>query len=97
MLTESVKLALRIKTDAFDDEIRDLAEDCLTELKGLGVFRPEEHVVGGICDSQIKSAVIFYCKWKFGSNPDAERWGEIYHDKVTKLMVMTGYGIPTEE
>lgn len=97
MLNESVKLALRAKTEAFDDEIQGLIEDCLLELKGLGVFRPEEHMIGGICDGQIKSAVIFYCKWKFGNNPDADRWRDIYHDKVTKLMAMTGYGIRREE
>ena len=51
----------------------------------------------GVYDKQIQNAVVFYCKWKFGNNPDAERWEAIYHDKVTKLQCMTGYGLPKED
>lgn len=93
-MLEDVKLALRIKTAAFDHEIQNLIDDCLAELGGLGVYRQENHMAAGVPDMQILSAVIFYCKWKFGNNPDAERWENIYRDKVTKLMVAAGYGLP---
>ena len=92
-MLDDMKLALRIKTGAFDDEVQALIDDCLSELEGLGIYRSEEHMTDGRYDSQIKSAVTFYCKWKFGNNPDAERWERIYHDKVTKMMCMSGYGI----
>jgi hypothetical protein len=90
MLVKEIKNALRIKNDAFDDEISDLADDCLKELTGLGIYHGDD------VDNQVKTCVIAYCKWKFGSNDDAERWEHIYHDKVTKLQAMTGYGFPAE-
>ena len=96
-MLDHVKLALRIKTNIFDEEIQGLIDDCLSELAGFSIYRKEEHLKTGIYDKQIESAVIFYCKWKFGNNPDAERWGDIYHDKVSKLLCMTGYGLPKED
>lgn len=96
-MREQVKLALRIKTDAFNGEIEDLIDDCLSEMKSLGVYHEDRHIHEGEYDSQIQSAVIFYCKWKFGNNPDAERWEKIYLDKMTKLMCMSGYGLPPTE
>jgi len=79
-----VKLALRITSTAFDSEIQQLIDDCLAELQGLGIYRT---------DAQTQTAVIAYCKWLFGNNPDAERWAGIYKDKVSKLMSMSGYGL----
>jgi len=95
-MLEHVKVALRIKTNIFDEEIQTLIDDCLLELAGFGIYRKDEHLKMGIYDQQIQNAVVFYCKWKFGNNPDAERWADIYHDKVTKLLCMTGYGLPVE-
>lgn len=96
-MLDRIKLALRVTIDDFDQEIQDLIEDCLQELAGYHVYHEERHYKYGVLDKQIESAVIFYCKWKFGNNPDAERWEEIYHDKVTKLLVMEGYGIDPDD
>lgn len=88
-----VKLALRISESAFDAELEALISDCMAELATLGVLplmNPED-------DPQIRTAVISYCKWRFGSAPDAERWEHIYTDKATKLMSATGYGLKEAE
>lgn len=87
MLTD-VKLALRISGTAFDTEIQLLIDDCILELAGLGITAN---------DAQTKVAVISYCKWKFGSNSDSDKWEKNYHDKVAKLMSMSGYGLPAED
>lgn len=79
-----VKLALRISGTSFDDEINLLIRDCLAELKMLGIDAFEG-------DAQIQSAVIAYCKWKFGSNDESAKWEKIYNDKVTKLKVSSQY------
>lgn len=87
-MLQEVKLALRISTTAFDSEIQMLIDDCLLELAGLGITKE---------DAQTKIAVISYCKWKFGSNPDADKWEKNYHDKVAKLMSMSGYGLEAKD
>lgn len=87
-MLEKVKLALRISSTAFDSEIQQLIDDCLTELEGLGIHK---------VDAQVQTAVIAYCKWLFGNHPEAERWAGIYRDKVAKLMSMTGYGLEADE
>lgn len=88
-MLELVRLALRRTTQAFDTEIQLLIDDCLQELCGLGIILDPSADL----DPQVQTAVICYCKWKFGDNPDADRWEKIYTDKVEKLQSMTGYGL----
>lgn len=88
-MLELVRLALRRATTAYDSEIQLLIDDCMAELEGLGVLRDWTAPL----DPQIQTAIICYCKWKFGDNPDADRWERIYRDKVEKLQSMTGYGL----
>ena len=85
---DKVKLALRITNTAFDDEITALINDCLAELTMLGIYDPE--TMGS--DSQILTAVIFYCKGRFGKGVDTDKWEKLYHDKVTKLLIAADYG-----
>ena len=85
-LFEDVKLALRKTTDSFDAEIQALIDDCLAELKMLGIYKSE---LEG--DPQILTAVVFYCKSRFGENPESEKWEKLYRDKVEKLMIAAGY------
>lgn len=91
-MLELVKLALRRTESEFEPEIEMHISDCLAELSALGVLPAEDAEE----DSQIQACVVYYCKWKFGNNSDAERWEHIYRDKVTKLMYMTGYGLKEE-
>lgn len=88
-MLEIVKKALRIVTDAFDDEIQLLIDSCMEEMRGLGVVITTDD---GLPSSvQVQSAIIAYCKWLFGNNEDAERWRDIYHTKLGQLKTMTGY------
>lgn len=92
-----IKLCLRISSNAFDVEIQALIDDCLAELAMLNIYHEEMHkrTVDGatVYDAQIQSCVMFYVKQRFGNRENAEQWEKIYNDKVTKLMVASGYGL----
>lgn len=91
-MLNTVKLALRIASSSFDTEIQLLIDDCLLELAGLGITNISSTEGGTTTyDKQAQTAVIAYCKWKFGNNEDAERWADIYHEKVAQLQMMTGH------
>ena len=86
-MLDIVKLALRIATTTFDTEISLLIADCILEMNTLGVTS----ATADSTDSQIQSAVIAYCKWKFGNNEDKDEWRDIYHIKLGQLKSTTGY------
>ena len=68
-----IKLALRISTDSFDEELRDLIDACKLDLKLSGVTNVNED------DSLIKRAIILYCKANFGlENKDSEKYEKSY-------------------
>ena len=82
-----VKLALRRTDTAFDSEIQQIIDDCISELDMLGIYRSEL-----ADDKQIIEAVILYAKWHFGQNEDSEKFREYYYDKIQKLMIAKEYG-----
>lgn len=91
-MLEIVKLALRVVTDAFDQEIQLLINDCLSELEALGI-----HVFDmGTEDPQIQSTVIAYCKWRFGDADNKDQFREIYHTKLAQLQMMFSAGYTGE-
>ena len=85
---DKVKLALRITNTAFYYEITALINDCLADLTMLRIYDSETMV----SDSQLLTAVIFYCKGLFGKGVDTDKWEKLYHDKVTKLLIAADYG-----
>lgn len=90
-MLQLVKLALRITTTAFDEELNMLIASCLQELQAMNV-----NIVSG-CDGeapasdQVKAAVVAYCKWQFGNHDDKDQWEKIYHTKLAQLKTMTGF------
>lgn len=83
-----VKLALRIVTDTFDDELNMLIDDCLSEMKALGIKISELNTD----DAQIQSAVVAYCKWKFGDAENKDAFERIYHEKLGQFQFMYSAG-----
>ena len=84
-MLESVKLALRISTNAFDDEISDLISAALLDLGVAGVIMPEE------MDAIVKLAVITYCRLHFGQPDDYDRLKRSYDEQKAQLATCTGY------
>ncbi len=89
-MLELVKLALRITTDAFDNELTMLIEAAQTDLGIAGVVLPEN--LDPIC----QRAVTTYCKLHFGEPDDYDRLKASYDEQKAQLSMATGYTEWTE-
>lgn len=86
----SIKLALRITTDAFNAELTDLYNAALLDLGIAGVTNDD------INDPLILRAVITYCKLHFGQPDDFDRLKRSYDEQKAQLSTATGYTTWTE-
>lgn len=84
-LIDKVKMALRITTDAFDDELNDLIQAAIIDLDIAGVDSQE-----GITPI-ISRAIITYCKCHFGQPDDYDRLKSSYDEQKAQLSMATGY------
>lgn len=82
---EKIKMALRITTSAFDDELTDLMNAACADLGIAGVVLPES--LDAICTR----AVITYCKLHFGEPDDYDRLKASYDEQKAQLSMATGY------
>lgn len=102
-MLEKVKMALRIKTDAFNDELTDLIEAAKLDLGVAGVIVPNDghnaevdgagvyYFVRGEIDALVTRAIITYCKMNFGLPEDADRLKRSYDEQKAQLSNATGY------
>lgn len=86
-MLEKVKLALRITTDAFDDELNDLIAAAKLDLGIAGVVVPEQF------DELVGLAIITYCKVHFGEPNNYDRLKASYDEQKGQLMIATGYTV----
>lgn len=84
-MLEKVKLALRIKTDAYDTELTDLIDSAQLDLGIAGVVVPDE------IDALVSKAIITYCKMSFGLPEDYDRLKKSYDEQKAQLSNATGY------
>ena len=86
-LLDEVKLALRVSTNAYDDEITDLIESAKLDLGIAGVVLPDT------LDSIVKTAIKTYCKMNFGTpNSDVyDRLKASYDEQKAQMSNATGY------
>ena len=80
-----VKQALRIKTDAYDDELLDLVSAAEQDLGVAGVIIPNKS------QEIVLRAVITYCKMSFGLPEDYDRLKRSYDEQKAQLSNTTGY------
>ena len=66
-MLDKVKMALRITTDAFDDELNDLISAAALDLGIAGVI-PDDST-----DAIVTRAIITYCKMSFGLPEDYDK------------------------
>lgn len=83
-MLEKVKMALRITTSAYDDELTDLIESAKLDLGVAGV------ISDGV-DELLERAIITYCKCNFGLPEDADRLKRSYDEQKAQLSNATGY------
>lgn len=89
-IIEKVKMALRITTSDFDDEITDLINACLKDLQIAGVVLPTDETT----DELILNAVKTYCKIHFGDITGVEmleRLKASYDEQKAQMQMASGY------
>ena len=81
----ATKLALRIKTDAFDSEITALLTSAMLDLGVAGVVIPEQLNV------LVQTACITYVRLHFGQPDDYDRLKRSYDEQKAQLATCTGF------
>lgn len=95
-----VKLAKRIQTSVFDQELLDLIAAAIADIQHAGVeFDYTEVKSGGvvtnytITDPLISRAIVTYCVMNFGSPDDYDRLKASYDEQKGQLRESSGYGL----
>jgi len=89
-MREKVKMALRVVTTAYDDEIDLLIAAAKQDLGIAGVVLPAE------LDEIAQMAIITYCRLHFGSPEEYDRLKASYDEQKAQLSTATGYTVWTE-
>lgn len=92
-MLDRVRLSLRLKTNAFDEELSSLIESAKLDLNIAGIFNVSED------NPQIRTAIITYCKLHFGtpyedSNMRKSYYANLkaaYDEQKAQLGMATGY------
>lgn len=86
-MLNSVKLAMKLTTTAYDSEILELIEAGKADLKLAGI--PVESV--GTSDPLIRRAVTTYCRLNFGTPSDYDRLKRSYDEQKAQLQTAFSY------
>ena len=84
-IMEAVKMALRVMTDAFNDELDELILAALADMRIAGVTSQDT------ADPIIRRAVVTYCRLHFGEPDEYERLKASYDEQKAQLSMATGY------
>ena len=84
-ILQAAKLALRITTTAFDDQISDLINAALLDLETAGVTYVDPN------DALVRQAVITYVRMHFGEPDEWDRLKASYDEQKAQMSTRTGY------
>lgn len=84
-MLNKVKMALRISTTVFDQELTDLINAAKLDLGIAGVVLPNT------LDELCAQAIITYCKFHFGLVDDADRLKASYDEQKAQLITAADY------
>lgn len=84
-LIAAAKLALRLTTSAYDNEIGRLLDAAFLDLGVAGVDEPSES------DALYEQAAITYVRANFGQPDDYDRLKKSYDEQKAQLSTATGY------
>ena len=82
---DRVKTALRITTDAYDDQLETLIAAAQADLGIAGVVVPSP------LDEIVTVAICTYCRCNFGSPDDYDRIKKAYDEQKAQLSMATGW------
>lgn len=83
-----VKLAMRLTTTAYDDELQRLIAAACSDLGIVDVIASADEK-----DPILQQAIVTYCRLHFGTPEDYEHLKASYDEQKAQLMTATGYGI----
>ena len=89
-MLDSVKVALRVTTNAFDSEIQDLIDAAKIDMGLAGVTNTATTA------PLVKKAIITYCRVNFGQPDDYDRMKASYDEQKAQMGMATGYTTWTE-
>jgi len=84
-MLEKAKMALRITTNAYNEEITDLIAAAKLDLGIAGV------TAAGAPDELCQRAILTYVRMHFGSPPDYDRLKASYDEQKAQLQMASGY------
>lgn len=84
-ILQAAKLALRITTTAFDDQITDLIDAAILDLETAGVTYVDPN------DALVRQAVITYVRMHFGEPDEWDRLKASYDEQKAQMSTRTGY------
>lgn len=84
-LLNKVKTAMRIVTNAFDEEIRSLMAAAVLDLGVAGVTNDS------LTNPLVFRAVVTYCRMNFGQPDDYDRLKASYDEQKAQMSMATGY------
>jgi len=85
-LLTKAKVALRVTTNAFDEEITDIIQAGYLDLTTRGVIIDTENL-----SPLVLRALMTYVRLQFGTPENPERLKESYEEQRGQLMTTTGY------
>ena len=86
-MLERVKLALRITTDAFDDELCSLIKSAKLDLGIVDISDDEIDTPNEL----VGTAIVTYCKMHFGQPDEYERLKASYDEQKAQLITSSQY------
>lgn len=90
-LIDEIKVALRVTSTAFDDEISGLIEAAKLDLGVAGVTAVSED------DALIVRAIATYCKANFGNSENYDKLKASYDEQKAQLSTHTGHTTWSED
>lgn len=84
-LINAAKMAKRVSTNAYDDQVEFLLNAALLDLGVAGVEIPEQ------ADALVKQALITYFLMNFGEPDNYDRLKRSYDEQKAQLSTCTGY------
>lgn len=83
-MLDKIRRALRLTTNAYDEELQSLQQAALLDLQIAGVVTESG-------DALIERAVITYVRMHFGTPDDYDRLKASYDEQKAQLSMATGY------
>lgn len=87
-MLETVKLAIPVKTDYYDNEINSLIAAAVVDLGIVGI-----HTDANTNDAALTRAIVTYVKANFGNPTNYDQLKASYDEQKAQLITARGYGL----